>query len=183
MLRKSISLLAPDLPAEVEHLGSAYYSAQDALQALIIAQENFRGAVATGAFSANRVEALLHELDDMRDEHQAATQRAFASFQDAAFTALETGMTPGFRGHSIVVTERTTPEIERTYPVYRYARIDLRRDLHITPSGLALYVGENPDRYCGPDPIHGRKASNCRMHRFADDTSLEQAWDWTFAWT
>jgi hypothetical protein len=185
MLRKPLSLLSPDHINEVYARAKAYYSADDALSALVDAQEQFRNAVSTGAFPAERVDAMLHELEDMRDTHFAATQVLFESFQTAAFLALEQAMTPGFRNEYIDLTARTEPAPEhvQAYRTHCYARLDVHRE-RLGPGRrgeFILYVGENPLAYAGPDIRAGRQPSQCRSHQFVAGPVLAQSWDWKHA--
>lgn len=182
MLKKAMKELEGVDLERLHDAAKAYYSAQRALQALALAQDQFRVAMATGAFASERTPIVLHELDSMALDHASATSEAFRAFQDLAFSALERAMRPGFRGQDIELTLRMPqlqPSVVRQYCAFTYARLDVDLARWMTPSEtLVLYVSQDVERYAGPDETAGRSPSQCRAHRFEHDVTLHQAWDW-----
>lgn len=182
MLKKNLSVLSGLDLDELHQSALAYYGACDALNSLAQSQDCFRAAVAAGAFDPDRVQAVLHELDELAQAHRASTAQAFNRFQDLAFAALERGMGPGFRGELIELVERS-PASTRRYAPYLYARldVDVRRWTCPSQPAFALYVSENVEVYGGPDDSAGRRPSQCRTHTFQGAWSLPQEWDWQIA--
>lgn len=186
LLNKNIIHLKDIDLEQFRQVALQYYSANAALVALEQAQDKFRAAVASGVFTSEKAQSVLHELEDLAQSHQQTTQAAFSLFQDMAFTVLGQGMQPGFRGELIELTEKT-PSLgtspNRTYTALCYARLDV----HLTRWGadrgetLTLYVSPDVHTYGGPDESKGITPSSCRRHTFRPDWNLSQTWDWRIA--